>query len=99
MYVVILAGGGGNRLWALSSAEGTHPFRPLLRPETLLQRSVRRLFDGDGMPGIGLGDVTVVTDRRYAGLVKAQLPGVRILAEPAGRNPAAAGPRWEEHTP
>jgi mannose-1-phosphate guanylyltransferase len=39
---------------------------------------------------VGLGDVTVVTDRRYAGLVKEQLPGVRILAEPAGRNTAAA---------
>lgn len=90
MYVVILAGGGGTRLWPLSSAERPKPFLPLLGPETLLQRSVRRLFEGEGLPGIGLGDVTVVTDRRYAGLVKDQLPGVRILAEPAGRNTAAA---------
>ena len=90
MYVVILAGGGGTRLWPLSSAERPKPFLPLLGPETLLQRTVHRLFEGGGLPGLGLGDVTVVTDRRYAGLVKEQLPGVRILAEPAGRNTAAA---------
>jgi mannose-1-phosphate guanylyltransferase len=91
MYVVILAGGGGTRLWPLSSAERPKPFLPLLGSETLLQRTAHRLFDGDGLAeGVGLGDVTVVTDRRYAGLVKEQLPGVRILAEPAGRNTAAA---------
>jgi mannose-1-phosphate guanylyltransferase len=91
MYVVILAGGGGTRLWPLSSAERPKPFLPLLGSETLLQRTVLRLFDGQGLAeGVGLGDVTVVTDRRYAGLVKEQLPGVRILAEPAGRNTAAA---------
>jgi mannose-1-phosphate guanylyltransferase len=91
MYVVILAGGGGTRLWPLSSAERPKPFLPLLGSETLLQRTVHRLFEGEGLAdGVGLGDVTVVTDRRYAGLVKEQLPGVRILAEPAGRNTAAA---------
>src|SRR5262249_51640700 len=35
-------------------------------------------------------DVAVITDRRYAYLVQDQLPGVRVLAEPAGRNTAAA---------
>jgi mannose-1-phosphate guanylyltransferase len=90
MYVVILAGGGGTRLWPLSSAERPKPFLPLLDEETLLQRTVHRLFEDEGLPGTALGDVTVVTDRRYAGLVKKQLPGVRILAEPAGRNTAAA---------
>jgi mannose-1-phosphate guanylyltransferase len=92
MYVVILAGGGGTRLWPLSSAERPKPFLPLLGAETLLQRTVHRLFDGPELTatGLGLGDITVVTDRRYAGLVKEQLQGVRILAEPAGRNTAAA---------
>jgi mannose-1-phosphate guanylyltransferase len=92
MYVVILAGGGGTRLWPLSSAERPKPFLPLLGPETLLQRTVNRLFAGEELAstGLGHGDVTVVTDRRYAAQVKQQLPGVRILAEPAGRNTAAA---------
>ena len=35
-------------------------------------------------------DVTVVTDRRYERLVRAQLPGVAMLLEPLGRNTAAA---------
>jgi mannose-1-phosphate guanylyltransferase len=76
----------------LSSAERPKPFLPLLGPESLLQRTVRRLFEGEELTsrGFGHGDVTIVTDRRYAALVKAQLPGLRILAEPAGRNTAAA---------
>ena len=92
MYVVVLAGGGGTRLWPLSSAERPKPFLPLLGPETLLQRTVNRLFAGPELTatGLGLGDVTIVTDRRYAGLVKEQVPGVRILAAPAARNTAAA---------
>ena len=49
---------------------------------------MRRLagIDGDGVPI----DVTVVTDQRYEQLVRAQLPDVRVLIEPAGRNTAAA---------
>jgi mannose-1-phosphate guanylyltransferase len=35
-------------------------------------------------------DITIVTDRRYERLVRAQLPGVALLAEPLGRNTAAA---------
>ena len=49
MYVVILAGGGGTRLWPLSSAERPKPFLPLLGTETLLQRTVHRLFEGEGL--------------------------------------------------
>ena len=40
----------------------------------------------DGVPI----DVTIVTDQRYEQLVRAQLPDVRVLIEPAGRNTAAA---------
>jgi mannose-1-phosphate guanylyltransferase len=88
MYVVVMAGGGGTRLWPLSRPERPKPFLPLLGDETLLQATVRRLagLDAGGSPI----DVTVVTDQRYEQLVRAQLPGVRILTEPAGRNTAAA---------
>ena len=89
MYAVILAGGGGTRLWPLSRPEAPKPFLPLLGERTLLQLTVDRLV---GHPALGLapGDVTVVTDRRYRALVAAQLPGVGILSEPIGRNTAAA---------
>jgi mannose-1-phosphate guanylyltransferase len=40
--------------------------------------------------GVSEADVTVVTDRRHWGLVREQLPGIRVIAEPAGRNTAAA---------
>ncbi len=95
MYVVVMAGGGGTRLWPLSRPERPKPFMPLLpprtpdaEPESLIQGTVRRLsgLAGDGVPI----DVTVVTDQRYEQLVRAQLPDVRVLIEPAGRNTAAA---------
>ncbi|MEO8207912.1 MAG: sugar phosphate nucleotidyltransferase [Chloroflexota bacterium] len=89
MYAVILAGGGGTRLWPLSRPETPKPFLPLLGDASLLQRTVARIVGHPELP-IGIGDVTIVTDRRYATLVRTQCPGVRIIAEPLGRNTAAA---------
>jgi mannose-1-phosphate guanylyltransferase len=85
MYVVVLAGGGGTRLWPLSTPERPKPFLPLLGDETLLQRTVSRLA-----PLVDPEDVRVVAARRYTPLVRAQLPDVRVVAEPVGRNTAAA---------
>ena len=89
MYVVILAGGGGTRLWPLSRPENPKPFLPLLDERSLLQRTVARVT-GHQELAVAPQDVTVVTDRRYWTLVRAQCPGVRVIAEPAGRNTAAA---------
>lgn len=89
MYVVIMAGGGGTRLWPLSSPEHPKPFLPLLGAETLFQRTVRRLVEGREL-GLSEDGITVVADRRYASLVREQAPGVRLLEEPSGRNTAAA---------
>ncbi|MHB8459347.1 MAG: sugar phosphate nucleotidyltransferase [Candidatus Limnocylindrales bacterium] len=88
MYAVILAGGGGTRLWPLSTPDRPKPFLPLLGERSLLQRTVDRLSPLVDQEVVT--DVTVVTDRRYVGLVRAQLPAVHILAEPTGRNTAAA---------
>ena len=88
MYAVILAGGGGTRLWPLSRPERPKPFLPLLDSSTLLQRTVARL-----PPLIEPADVYVVTDRRYLGLAREQLPDVperNLIGEPEGRNTAAA---------
>jgi mannose-1-phosphate guanylyltransferase len=89
VYAVILAGGGGTRLWPLSTPEKPKPFLPLLGDRSLLQATVDRLAGHRELP-IELVDVTVVTDRRYATLVADQLPGVSVIAEPSGRNTAAA---------
>lgn len=89
MYAVIMAGGGGTRLWPLSRPETPKPFLPLLGERSLLQRTVDRIV---GHPELGLeaDDVAVVTEHRYGPMVRAQLPGVRVIAEPMGRNTAAA---------
>jgi mannose-1-phosphate guanylyltransferase len=83
MYGVILAGGGGTRLHPLSRPERPKPFLPLLGPESLLQATAARLRPLTR-------DITVVTDRRYEGQVREQLPDVAVLTEPLGRNTAAA---------
>ncbi|MBA3308394.1 MAG: NTP transferase domain-containing protein [Chloroflexi bacterium] len=88
MYAVILAGGGGTRLWPLSRVARPKPFLALTGDETLLQATVARL-----QPLIDPADVYLVADGRYAGLVKEQLrvvPEANLVTEPVGRNTAAA---------
>jgi mannose-1-phosphate guanylyltransferase len=89
MYAVILAGGGGTRLWPMSRPETPKPFLPLLGGRSLLQLTVDRIVGHAELP-LEHRDVWVVTDRRYAGLVREQLAETPILIEPAGRNTAAA---------
>jgi mannose-1-phosphate guanylyltransferase len=85
MYVVILAGGGGTRLWPVSRPDYPKPFLPLLGDESLLQRTVERVT-----PLVAEGDLFCVTDRRYGQLVQDQAPDVRLIVEPSARNTAAA---------
>ncbi len=85
MYAVILAGGGGTRLWPLSTPDRPKPFLPLLGDRSLLQLTADRL--------VGLVDadaIFVVADRRHSDLVRAQLPAATVIEEPMGRNTAAA---------
>ena len=85
MYVVILAGGGGTRLWPVSRPERPKPYLPLLGDESLLQRTVRRIA-----PLVGEDDIFCVADRRFGQLVREQVPNVSLIVEPNGRNTAAA---------
>lgn len=83
MYVVILAGGGGTRLRPLSRDDRPKPFLPLIDDRTLIQHTVDRLPSG-------LSGVFVVADGRYGDLLRTQVPHVELIAEPVGRNTAAA---------
>ncbi|MER3417773.1 MAG: hypothetical protein C4343_01350 [Chloroflexota bacterium] len=89
MYVVVLAGGGGTRLRPLSTPSRPKPFLPLLGPESLFVRTIRRLVS-EPRPLCRLEDITVVAPVELEALVRRQAPGVAVLAEPVGRNTAAA---------
>lgn len=84
-----MAGGGGTRLWPLSRSRRPKPFLPLLDGgRCLLEATVGRLA-----PLIHPDDVYVVTDARYADMVREfapDLPAANIIGEPMGRNTAAA---------
>ena len=83
-----MAGGGGTRLRPVSTSARPKPFLPLLPGgQTLLQRTVARLRG----PEIGTDpDISVVVSAAWAPLVAAQVPDVRRIIEPEGRNTAAA---------
>jgi mannose-1-phosphate guanylyltransferase len=98
MYAVILAGGGGTRLWPLSTPERPKPFLPLLPGgSTLLQRTISRIASGNEL-ALDIGrDIFVVVDGRFGSLARSQisetfseLPLDHVLDEPEGRNTAAA---------
>lgn len=87
---VILAGGGGNRLWPLSREAHPKQFLPLLGPRSLLQETLlryadRRLFD----PAIIVGNES--THLMLAEQVQAIGQGdVSLILEPAARGTAPA---------
>src|SRR5689334_5090935 len=85
MYVVIMAGGGGTRLWPLSRPDRPKPFLPLIDAETLLQHTVRRIA-----PLVDEMDIFCVADRRYGQLIRHSVPEIGLIVEPAARNTAAA---------
>lgn len=88
MQALILAGGSGTRFWPLSRRSLPKQLLALEGSRTLLQRTVDRL-----QPLVRPQDVWVCTTAALADAVREQLPEVpaeQVLAEPQGRNTAAA---------
>jgi mannose-1-phosphate guanylyltransferase/mannose-6-phosphate isomerase len=91
LHAVILAGGGGARLWPLSRANYPKQFLKLLGEHTLLQQTILRVNEL-----IPPQRVWVVTSLEQSPMVHSQLrviPGlsdVQIIGEPLPRNTAAA---------
>jgi mannose-1-phosphate guanylyltransferase len=88
MHAVILAGGGGTRLWPLSRRARPKPFLPLVGETSLFQLTLRRIE-----PLIAVEDTLVVAEQGHLPLVSEQAPQLlsrHLIGEPFGRNTAAA---------
>jgi mannose-1-phosphate guanylyltransferase/mannose-1-phosphate guanylyltransferase/mannose-6-phosphate isomerase len=86
---VILSGGGGTRLWPLSSADRPKQFLALDGDASLLRQTVERVV------GPGFARPLLVASERHAALIEEQLAflgdgGADLLLEPEPRNTAAA---------
>ncbi len=86
-YAVIMAGGGGTRLWPISRKDRPKQLLPLLGEETLFQGTVGRLIDLFPPERI-----LVVTVEQQAAEMKKQVPEIpdeNYLIEPAPRGTAS----------
>ncbi len=87
-WLVLLAGGRGERFWPLSRRERPKQFLPLLSSQSLLVETRTRVADV-----FSPERVLVVTGEAYREHVRHELPELapdQILAEPAGRGTAAS---------
>jgi mannose-1-phosphate guanylyltransferase len=88
LFVLILAGGSGERFWPLSRKSRPKQLLSLFGRETLLESTLRRL---DGL--VPPANVLVLTNADQEAGVRAlarDLPRENIVAEPAKRDTAAA---------
>lgn len=88
LYVLILAGGSGERFWPLSRKSRPKQLLSLFSKETLLEATLRRL---DGL--VPSSQILILTNADQEAAVRAlcpQLPSENIVAEPAKRDTAAA---------
>ncbi|MCB0320951.1 MAG: mannose-1-phosphate guanylyltransferase [Bdellovibrionales bacterium] len=84
--IVILAGGQGSRFWPMSRTDHPKQFLNLGDSHhSLIQSTVERLESL-----VERENIVVITARHLVNLVHEHVPGVKVLAEPFGRNTAAA---------
>src|SRR5258708_39778110 len=87
-HAIILAGGRGTRFWPRSRTRTPKQLLNIVGRDTMLEQTVARLT-----PLFPASRQWVVTNSEQAAAVRQQLPRVpqsHILAEPVGRNTAAA---------
>src|SRR5688572_22906584 len=86
-YAIIMAGGGGTRLWPVSRKERPKQLLPLIGQETLFQRTVQRL--ANLFPPERILVVTVEDQAREMKLQAPEIPEKNYLIEPAPRGTAS----------
>jgi mannose-1-phosphate guanylyltransferase/mannose-6-phosphate isomerase len=86
MRVLLLAGGGGTRLWPLSTEDRPKQFLPLLSEKSLLAETYARVAPL-------ASEIFVATAERHAARVREELPEIpaeRVFREPVRRNSGPA---------
>lgn len=87
-YVVIMAGGRGERFWPVSRQATPKQLIKLLGARSLLQQAVDRV-----LPVVEADHIFIITNLQQADAVRKQLPELpdeNIIAEPVGRDTCAA---------
>lgn len=88
LFAVILAGGGGTRLWPRSTTAKPKQFLRLLSDKTMLQETYGRI-----KPLVPPERILIITNQRYRVLVHDDLPEVpkeNVFAEPMKKDTAMA---------
>lgn len=87
-FVIIMAGGRGERFWPVSREKMPKQLLKLLGDHSLLQQAVDRV-----LPLVPLKNIFVITTEPQAAEVRRQLPKLpreNVVAEPMGRDTCAA---------
>jgi mannose-1-phosphate guanylyltransferase len=87
-FVIIMAGGRGERFWPLSREQTPKQLLAILGKKSFLQEAVERV-----LPLVPAKNIFIITNEVQAPLVRKQLPKLpkdNIVAEPVGRDTCAA---------
>lgn len=87
-FVVVMAGGRGERFWPLSREKTPKQLLTLLGKRSFLQQTVDRV-----LPMVPLSNIFVITNAAQVKEVRRQLPKLppaNVVAEPVGRDTCAA---------
>ena len=87
-FVIIMAGGKGERFWPVSRAKTPKQLIRLLGDRSFLQEAVDRV-----LPLVPMKNVLIITNETQASEVRKQLPKLpkdNVIAEPMGRDTTAA---------
>src|SRR5215208_2061736 len=87
-FVIIMAGGKGERFWPVSREKTPKQLITLLGKKSFLQQAVERV-----LPVVPLKNIFIITNEAQAAEVRKQLPKLprdNVVAEPVGRDTCAA---------
>jgi mannose-1-phosphate guanylyltransferase len=87
-FVIIMAGGRGERFWPVSREKTPKQLITLLGKKSFLQQTVDRV-----LPLVPLKNILIITNETQAPEVRKQLPKLpkaNVIAEPVGRDTCAA---------